>query len=854
MADQKVSISDLTVAQSFTPLRIEYAARFDPSVLRTATKTLTQATSVGGAPVLTEAPTATDRAYAGADGQAWFVPEAVVPPKSKSSKTPAVFIDHEPQRWVLRVTVDLRRHSAVPETASMLPLSELALSLVAPSLGGTPILFGTITELPAPDPSVLRRVEAVAEIDRDRIANALKSDSAAVFQVSANVHYAEPGVAEPEPEPPGPRAEWPTEVVIRDHRTSDAVAGGVRVSSGIERGGIARLRSRRAVQVEPATLVAAHRVDLSDQLVTEAGKVWRFGRRPYRPRPAQPTARTVTVGLTGAAGWPAHYPTDKRVNRPIYALVDSALGIDVGSDWQFSPAGPWRDTGIPGRYYLLPTEYRLAFDVEQQLPAMNVLLVEKPVEAGAPAGSAYRVRVRFAIVPWFDPAAVEALRQTIVDVEGGAFPEFEVGGDRGATFHSTALLQDLGGATVTSDGGLAVDTRGFEYVVEGTLEYYTLITKLLAPVAGAAPGVDGYVRCTLQAAIEEQVAQVRDVPVKLRLDRPATDLLTARLLPVPPVTAWPAEWTPPLYAAVASRSTLPLDVGSVHATLLLVDPDVRLPIDAITATADPAAFALGTPDRPAPAPRPDTPPAAPPYPGPALAEALAEAVGGGGTVRPEVELLQDRLDDLGHGVIVTGLLDPGTTEAVTLAQTTAGLPASGAVDKATWEALFPAAVPAPPPVGAGEVLVELTPTEPVDPRMIGALAASFGGVAVHLEPATVLERVHELAASGAMRAALRVRSYQLQHPDQLPPELAGLFAIEVEIRRPGGASVTVFLSRDEPEKTAQVGFTVGDLLGGATPGAPTYEWRRRNQTSGGTGTFSDWETLAGTELFVTPAA
>ncbi len=99
-----------------------------------------------------------------------------------------------------------------------------------------------------------------------------------------------------------------------------------------------------------------------------------------------------------------------------------------------------------------------------------------------------------------------------------------------------------------------------------------------------------------------------------------------------------------------------------------------------------------------------------------------------------------------------------------------------------------------------------------------------------------------------------MRSYQLQHPDQLPAALAGLYAIEVQVRRPGGTEVTVFLSLDEPEKVAQVGFTVGDLLGGATPGAPTYEWRRRNQTGAGTGEFSDWEQLTGTELFVTPAA
>jgi len=318
--------------------------------------------------------------------------------------------------------------------------------------------------------------------------------------------------------------------------------------------------------------------------------------------------------------------------------------------------------------------------------------------------------------------------------------------------------------------------------------------------------------------------------------------------------SWPANWAPPLFAAVTSRSTLPVDVGSVHTTLLVVDPDVRLPIDAIAAVADPGAFALGSPEHPPPAPRLEEAPDAPPYPGQALAAALAEAVGGGGgSARPEVEMLQDRLADLGYPVSVNGFLDSQTTAAVTTAQTDFGLSPSGAVDKTTWEALFPATAPAPPAVNEGEVLLELTPSEPVDPRVVGALATSFGGLSLHLDPAKVLERVHELAASGSMHAALRVRSYQLQHPDQLPAALTDLYALEVQVRRPNGAPVTVFLSRDEPEKTAQIGFTVGDLLGGATPGAPTYEWRRRNLTGAGTGQFSEWETLSGAELFVTPA-
>lgn len=97
-----------------------------------------------------------------------------------------------------------------------------------------------------------------------------------------------------------------------------------------------------------------------------------------------------------------------------------------------------------------------------------------------------------------------------------------------------------------------------------------------------------------------------------------------------------------------------------------------------------------------------------------------------------------------------------------------------------------------------------------------------------------------------------MRCYQLEHAERLAGELVGLVQ-EVQLRRRGGEPITVFLSAEEPAKSVQVAFTVAELLGGATPGAPSYEFRRRNQTADGTGVFSAWEAIAGTELFVTPA-
>ena len=689
-----VSITSLTASELVRPMHVEYAVRFDPRLLRVATRALGQpATSIGGAPVLSEAPTQVNRTYAGADGNQWFVPMVTLPMKSKTSSTPAVFIAKEPERWALEVTLDLRRHAAVPETAMPLPLSDLTLTLTSSALA-SPVVFETVADLPAPDASVLRRVFASTPVDHNRVATAMQTDPAASFSITASVHYADPApAADTEPDA-GVR-------VVRDHR---------KLGIGLRAASMARLRtvdrSMMTAQAIDPNLEIASAISITDMVRLDP-ELFRFP-RAEPPAQNEPTARTVVAQLADGGVIPASFPPSTPAYRSIYAMVGSAFGVDPDSAWRMSPAGPWKDSGIPGRYHLLPTEYRLAFDVEQQLPAVNVVLVEQPVADGAPAGSGYKVRVRFKVVPWVDPDALEALRSTIVAVEGVTFPVFEVGGDDGATFHSTALLQDLGGGSVTAgDGGLAVDSRGFEYVVEGTVEYYTLLTKLLAPASGAAPGLDGHVRCTLKAAADDPAPQLRDVPVRLRLDRPATDLLSARLLPLPPIEQWPADWSPPLFAAISSSTTLPVVVSSLHATLLLVDPDIRgLVIEAIPAVSDPAALTFAIPERPPAAPRLDAAPTAPSYP----TEALAAT---DGVARPEIEKLQDRLADLGHAVPVTGVLGEETAAGVTAFQTASGLPATGTVDEVTWGTLFVSAVPPPPAVEPGEVLIELTPTTPV---------------------------------------------------------------------------------------------------------------------------------------------
>ena len=98
-----------------------------------------------------------------------------------------------------------------------------------------------------------------------------------------------------------------------------------------------------------------------------------------------------------------------------------------------------------------------------------------------------------------------------------------------------------------------------------------------------------------------------------------------------------------------------------------------------------------------------------------------------------------------------------------------------------------------------------------------------------------------------------VRSYQLEHPETRPPALADVFGLEVEIRRSADAKpVTVFLTTDQPKLDVQVSFSLSDIVAGARPEQPTFEWRRRNMAGSGNGEWSEWSTITGRQLFVSP--
>ncbi|MET8112792.1 hypothetical protein [Streptomyces prasinus] len=649
----------------------------------------------------------------------YFVPVATLPARSKRSRTPAVFLEADDQG---RWSLQVWIDLVRPDTVPA-EARPMPLSDFTAALTTTDeqatVAFTSVTGLPVPGPGVVRRLALAAVVDAAVIADALQYDMNAAIIVNGTVSY----------------RLWNPEIADNE---------------------------------VPAELSPEEQLDLE-------------------------VSGTEMMLGAGGGGIAAYLPTSDKPNRPIYyhwnvkSGADADQGLDPDNVWVDSPAGLWQMSPLPNQYFVLPSEYRLAFDVERGTPAMSVLLVRPDAapDAAASPDQAWKVRVRFKLVPWLDPQSMERLREAIAEEEGIAYPQLVLGGYASATFDESSWLQDLGGKTLgTEAGNTTIDARGFELVQDCSMEYYTLLARLLAPASGTATGVEGRVVMMLRKSPDDDTAKVqRDVPVKIRLDRPDDGFLTTEQItaPFPDAATWPPGWTPPFYAKVRSPSTVRADVSGVVAALLVNDPLTGVPVDRARVVAIPASFSLGGPDA-----APVQPPAETPSP----------ALTGAPAFQP----------------------------------------------------------PANPPVGNGEVLLRLTQAEaePVDPRLVSSLALDYTGVTVKIDPAVMLERVHELGMSTGLMARVNVSSYQLKHPEALPPELADVFGIDVEIRRGSAQAVTVSLTRDAPEATSDIPFGFQDLIADLHPDQPKFEYRRRNLAAKGTGTFSPWESVVGRNLLVTP--
>ncbi|MDO8364288.1 MAG: hypothetical protein Q7V88_15460 [Actinomycetota bacterium] len=153
---------------------------------------------------------------------------------------------------------------------------------------------------------------------------------------------------------------------------------------------------------------------------------------------------------------------------------------------------------------------------------------------------------------------------------------------------------------------------------------------------------------------------------------------------------------------------------------------------------------------------------------------------------------------------------------------------------------------------AASATISLTADDDLDLETVDSIELAFAGTSVKVKPAEVLDRVHEVAASGSITSTVKLRSYLMQHPDQLPPGLTDVFGLEVQIARGSGTPVSVFVTRDEPEKTVDIAFGFTDLVAGMSPDSPELKVRRRNMIPTGTSGWGEWETTVGRELFIAP--
>jgi peptidoglycan hydrolase-like protein with peptidoglycan-binding domain len=640
--------------------------------------------AVDAAPVLAGAVAGVGHAATATDGSAWFVPALELGRRDRTSRVPMVAFSRTAAGWQVRVGLDRLRGDA-PANASLLPVTGYAVKLVSTLPGFVPPTF-TVTFESSPRPDAVDRLVATANVDVESTVKAMRSPGT-FLQVSATAHYRTPAPVPTPPPPPPPDPVGPAPHPINIHRLPPGVFW-----PGQRGRPIRRLGKRRVgfanVAAAPQALAATN-MNFRAEALTERNldllKYIDFQRTP------DPTVTEVPVN------WPPisfqFDPTAIAYYRPIYAGLP---GIDAGDDgtvWAPTVNGYWRAAQTYSVYNVVPDEYRLAYDVATNTPAMTVLLRELPAAPGGAAQAGYAVRVRFRIVPWIDPQRRIALQAAIAAQEYAPHPALVIGGYQGASFDMTSFLSGLGADTVSAAD--SIDPNGFELVWDCTLEFYTFLCSQLAPrTPSDATAVEGRVKLKLRTSGEDAAAPTTvDVPVRLSLDTIAGELVSTSLLPLPADTLWPDGWSPALYATVVPRTARPMDTRIVGGSLIILGADGQA-TSAIPLTAAPPDLTLngvGSTAPPSPSPAP-APAVAPPPPPPATIHKRP------GVVSEDVRRVQKRLHDVGFDVVVDGDFGDQTEGVLRDYQDHAGLPATGVIDAATWLVLFTAA---PPPAFPG---------------------------------------------------------------------------------------------------------------------------------------------------------
>lgn len=755
-------------------------------------------------PVFTQAPLLPTQVYAASDGTDYFVPQAHVGKRNNNADIPNVFIAKSLDKYTLQVGFDLVRNSAIPATAQVLLPDNFSVTLQTTSTGSIP--FDNVSVVPAPsgDATVVQCLFAQVDVDVNKIVGILQQDTNAWFDVRADVKYL---LEAPPAEPPAKPAPEPGPMhPILGFRPADREMFMRPVEESAA-------PPAPAPAAQPVHFMRSSVFNLS--AVSELNLLHSGGSGSQPPPNLQTTNCSLSDGQKTDLG--AYYPESVPQNRSIYAAVETAFAADPDVVWvPAANLGYIKPSPMPNQYYVLPDTFGLAFDTNQNLPAMSVFLIQNEAPASvtssttAPAGTGqedptaqFHVRVQFGIAPSLDPVRLDNLRSYLRLNQGMAYADLVVGGYDQAVFQPTHLFDQITGLTPTligstsADGSEQVDaSQGFSVILDCSMEFYTLLAKLLTEPDGMQDSV------TFTIKTNDTPAFTTSVTVQLKLDSPAGFPLTAVLsdpiaapaaVPVPP--AAPASGTPP---ATPSDSATP--------------PSAAPPASGGTAPASGG----GTGDPPAP------------VPGAQIVVSNPTAL--------EVTVGQ---------VIADLLLNDSTIPYPTGAQSATPAPSSLDLTGLGTAAVLLTPSPAPADAGGG--------ASPVPSLPWNSVAVNFGAVAIKMDPATVLDRIHQLATGASINASVHVWSYLMEHPDAIPQSLAGLIGLHVQVQRsPTSTPVDITLTADTPQQSVQIAFSFSDLLAGASTTQPTLQWRCCNLYAASTGAWGSWQSNTGSDLYVTP--
>lgn len=504
--------------------------------------------------------------YAGTDGKTYLVSPARLGYRANLPRTPDIAFTSDGTSWKITAIIQIFRGSGTDPKAVPLLLDGYRVT-INPGDSTPGFTFPTVTPFSPPDSStdVVTILKAEGAIDETLALTLLRDKPNAQIEVIGSLSYRHvyTRIIHPAPAP------VPSPVPPHPFQTG---------------------------RLTPFTLAQANH-PVQSEAITRFSAYSAMAHAPVSANgaflPPRPITETVTDGITAdqkLGSIPCHFDPGLMDFKPVYAVI-MGTGSD-GTVWsQQTGQGYSRPSSGSDAFYILPDSYRLAIDANSGLPAISLLLVETP-PAAAGGVSSFSLRVRLAVAPVLDGGRLEKIRESLRASQNILYAQLAIGGYSSASFLLSAMFSQLPGfqsSMLSGDAGAEVDAAGgFELVLDCSLEFYTLITKLLA----SADGLQGTVQFKIVTAhvdatppIEDTTLTV-DVPVVLSFQGPFPLKLAAQIDSTVP--ADPASIT----IALANPLASPLNVLGIYPTLMTTDPGLGITTGATLLSAAANQFSL----------------------------------------------------------------------------------------------------------------------------------------------------------------------------------------------------------------------------------------------------------------------